>query len=564
MRQNSVFHYTSTDPVAIDFEAFCAYIAGFTTGEIVDDLLNRRTQLREGAEHHFSSTSRDHRRRRTRSCDAGLEHSEDVQQEAKPPGMRLFDLELAVSDDMLAFECPSSHQPVSPAAPPLNDIRSLLAEYVDEQVMIFDVLIEHWLPRPYAFLASASCPMPLEWRLRAVRAYYDLDVSLAEVWFGDRMARIDLEDDELEEIGPALRDENLRRQWSNAKRVSKLITAGYRGRDGVYISPHMNLQHSIQQCFGLSPEQAKKYATFVFGFEHRLDLPSLESLSFDELSSLCSALSLWCDESKLLVSDSFCAGIGKLGCLLSDSRVTSEIHVRLFGETPRLFPNLQDKFDEVQKKIETAATRSNAATPAVKREVPFPVGEARAVSGGRNRSSTFPSGVQPVHQYSRRFASEFQAFLRIVSKISVAFGANHRIRDVIERFHRNVFAIFLQLGKEHYQHYHAAHSVAQSASPTETMPSPHGQPCDKSTPSGVVGAMPTAASPLRPTKCADPKCVDGMIYVRELSHALRAFDGCIQSLQSISARDHDDVDECCRDFFAVIRLYVQLLLAHEC
>jgi hypothetical protein len=237
---------------------------------------------------------------------------------------------------------------------------SIVREELVEQYIRFQELTEQ-LHLPYTFLSATGVPMSLAQRKHVVNLYYKLDTRLAVLWYGDRSTRIDdVEDGELQEEGlGTVKEVCIRRQLANLKRVSKFITSGYRGRDNMLIPPDVPLQSAIERIFCLSPYLASQYATFVFGFEHRLESKSIEKLEYDEVSNLSHAVgALWCDASRLLLREEFCDDCCGIAAALSDTKVQHELYHQLFGELPKLRWQV---LDDVHKAITTSAS-SNAAS----------------------------------------------------------------------------------------------------------------------------------------------------------------------------------------------------------
>lgn len=382
-----------------------------------------------------------------------------------------------------------------------------LAEYVQEQNLLYTLLERQYLPSPYLFVSCAALQMSLKDRLRAVDMHYKLNEGLAELWFGDRLSRIDVEDDDLLEVGhPGLLEASVKRQWRNLKRVCKLMTSAYRGREGMYISREIPLSQAIEEVFVLPKESARLYATLVFGFEHRLDCASLEPLEVHELSSLCSAVAAcWCDGSELMLSEPYCKACWSLGKLLEDSRIVAELEGMIMGgdaaedgPPQRLLRQIKDTFDEMQKAIASSPS-INAFPPAAPSQQhngtaaahvnSSQVGGGAALAAGVSSAtleSLFGGSVtsvadaqpplhhstgehtskreevetaQPPHpsratppppppqRYSRRVVTEFKSIVKNLSRISTQFSTSEKLRDVFDRFHTKVYSPLLQLGK---------------------------------------------------------------------------------------------------------------------
>ncbi|KPI87950.1 hypothetical protein ABL78_2941 [Leptomonas seymouri] len=147
----------------------------------------------------------------------------------------------------------------------------------------------------------------------------------------------------------------LRRQWENVKHVCVTVAALYRGKGGMCVPLDMALLTTIQQCFGLRHKQALDYATAAFGYEHRLETRLFDRLkTFSEYGAICSIVaSVWCDDSGYFLSDAFRAGCRRMGRLLDEYRLLSELHPFIFGEPMR--PRWQVQLNEVQRVITTSS-----------------------------------------------------------------------------------------------------------------------------------------------------------------------------------------------------------------
>lgn len=259
-----------------------------------------------------------------------------------------------------------------PAPPPLRrSERRFLDEYVQEQYQLFEYLKSSGLESPFTFVTSTSVWIPVSVRFELVRRFYALHDGVAELFFGDRMNRIDdVEDDDLEDFGVAwLRPLCLQRQWKNIKLVCKTVTAAYRvDRGSIHIPADVPLVTAIEEIFMIPPDLARTYAIVVFGFEHRLDNDALEELDIHALLSLCMAIqALWCDATTLFLNGSFVKACGAVGRALSESRVRTEFHAALTGEGGQgILKQLRETFDGVQKAIAPASTTGGSkGLPAV-------------------------------------------------------------------------------------------------------------------------------------------------------------------------------------------------------
>jgi hypothetical protein len=184
----------------------------------------------------------------------------------------------------------------------------------------------------------------------------------------------------------------LRRQWENVKHVCITVAALYRGRGGICVPLDMSLLTTIQQVFGLRQEQALDYATAAFGYEHRLETRLFDRLNtFSEYGAICSIVaSVWCDDSGYFLSEPFRDGCRRVGRLLDEYRLLSELHPLIFGEPMR--PRWQVQLDEVQRVITTSSlVEKNTMVSATAVAAGSPVASAASptalsVSGGSYNS----------------------------------------------------------------------------------------------------------------------------------------------------------------------------------
>lgn len=300
----------------------------------------------------------------------------------------------------------------------------------------------------------------------------------------------------------------LRRQWDNVKHVCVTVAALYRGKGGMCVPLDMSLLTTIQQCFGLRQEQALDYATAAFGYEHRLETRLFDRLhTFSEYGAICSLIaSVWCDDSGYFLSESFRAGCRRMGRLLDEYRLLSELHPCIFGEPMR--PRWQVQLDEVQRVITTASlVDKNTVASAAAVPAGSPVGSAATpspspVAGNSGTNLVGLAGVQPtpalnssgslggtgasssgwealnssptvaaaaaaaasggaantntnssanVHsplsgngQYSRRFLMEFPSLMKHLLRICVALGNNGDVNDALDIFFTRIYA-YLEL-----------------------------------------------------------------------------------------------------------------------
>ncbi|GET91838.1 hypothetical protein, conserved [Leishmania tarentolae] len=334
-----------------------------------------------------------------------------------------------------------------------------LFEEVTEQYQVFrELSCEEQLGSPYAFLSNYYIPIPVATRLQLLTMYYETDMGVFRWAFGDKLSRFDLpaalsaareekmsatlsagfggvagvgngggtsgsagdggvtspsfwtsrwkgSPGKLTAMDAAtvtrlseLHVDALRRQWENVKHVCVTVAALYRGKGGMCIPLDMPLLTTIQQCFGLRHEQALDYATAAFGFEHHLETRLFERLqSFNEYGVICSIVaSLWCDHSNYFLSGSFRDGCRRLGRLLDEYRILSELHVIVFGEAMR--PRWQVQLDEVQRVITTSSHVDKNAMASATAAVSAPSPVTPNVSGGGGgvtTPTTVSAGVSP-------------------------------------------------------------------------------------------------------------------------------------------------------------------------
>lgn len=293
--------------------------------------------------------------------------------------------------------------------------------------------------------------------------------------------------------------DSLRRQWENVKHVCVTVASLYRGKGGMCVPLDMSLLTTIQQCFGLRHEQALDYATAAFGYEHRLETRLFDRLNtFSEYGTICSIVaSVWCDDSGYFLSESFRAGCRRMGRLLDEYRLLSELHPFIFGEPMR--PRWQVQLDEVQRVIATSSLVDKntmaSATAAVAAGSPVApvasptglsvtgagaaggVGLPIGLSGGgslsgsggaggwenggssslnatpssANNNSNSTSSSANVHshlsgngQYSRRFLMEFPSLMKHLLRICVALGNNGGVNDALDIFFTRIYS-YLEL-----------------------------------------------------------------------------------------------------------------------
>ncbi|EKF32508.1 hypothetical protein MOQ_003641 [Trypanosoma cruzi marinkellei] len=243
--------------------------------------------------------------------------------------------------------------------------RSILRQELVEQFVLFDMFRENYLATPYVFLSRYSIPMTLKDRRRMVEVFYSVDEKVLKMFFGDRMHKLELEEESESWFSfgaRAIRSQNiqklieagitegsLKRQWENLKRVCNFLLSAYRGRDGMLIPYTTPVLTALQQCFALRGTLGVQYGTFVFGFEHRLRGRFWSPLSYAECITACQALSLWCDGSQLNIREDFSAGCARIARFLDEYRVVAEMHQLIFGEAMR--SRWQVQFDEVQRAI---------------------------------------------------------------------------------------------------------------------------------------------------------------------------------------------------------------------
>ncbi|CAG9580666.1 conserved hypothetical protein [Leishmania major strain Friedlin] len=438
-----------------------------------------------------------------------------------------------------------------------------LFEEVTEQYQVFRELSrEEQLGSPYAFLSNYYIPIPVATRLQLLQLYYETDAGVFRWAFGDKLSRFDLpaalsaareekvsgtlsagfggvaglgsgggsssgaadggvtaasfwtsrwkgSPGKLAAMDAAtvtrLSEQHvdaLRRQWENVKHVCVTVAALYRGKGSMCVPLDMPLLTTIQQCFGLRHQQALDYATAAFGFEHRLETRLFEHLhNFNEYGVICSVVaSLWCDCSGYFLSGSFRDGCRRLGRLLDEYRILSELHLIVFGETMR--PRWQVQLDEVQRVITTsshvdknamasataAVTATSPVTPSVSGGgggiatpttmsagmLPsFSSGAAGAGGNGHSggatggaaadagNASAYTSPVFPttggafstnnVHspfsgngQYSRPFLMEFPSLMKHLLRVCVALSSNGGVNDGLDIFFTRIYS-YLEL-----------------------------------------------------------------------------------------------------------------------
>ncbi|KPA76678.1 hypothetical protein ABB37_07527 [Leptomonas pyrrhocoris] len=297
----------------------------------------------------------------------------------------------------------------------------------------------------------------------------------------------------------------LRRQWENVKHVCVTVAALYCGKGGMCVPLDMSLLTTIQQCFGLRHEQALDYATAAFGYEHRLETRLFDRLhSFSEYGAVCSIVaSVWCDESGYFLSESFRTGCRRVGRLLDEYRLLSELHSCIFGESMR--PRWQVQLDEVQRVITTSSLVDKNTVASATAVAGSPVASGTNLAGlsagansnnngsgfaggrgGANACGGSPSGaiggggyntglsggggvngngggnagggdgggVSPgvtptnanVHspfsgngQYSRRFLMEFPSLMKHLLRVCIALGNNGGVNDALDIFFTRVY-----------------------------------------------------------------------------------------------------------------------------
>ncbi|KAG5469366.1 hypothetical protein LSCM1_02583 [Leishmania martiniquensis] len=353
--------------------------------------------------------------------------------------------------------------------------RYLFEEVTEQYQMFRELSREEQLGSPYAFLSNYYIPIPVATRLQLLQMYYETDAGVFRWAFGDKLSRFDLPSalsaareenpagtlsaglagvaglgsgcgsssgaadgggsaasfwtsrwksspGKLATMGAAtvtrLRELHvgaLRRQWENVKHVCVTVAALYRGKGGMCVPLDMPLLTTIQQCFGLRNEQALDYATAAFGFEHRLETRLFEHLhNFSEYGVICSIIaSLWCDSSGYFLRQTFCDGCRRLGRLLDEYRILSELHSIVFGETMR--PRWQVQLDEVQRVITTSSHVDKNAMASATAAVPAtsPATAGISTGGGVATPTTMtcgaplPSSASPAGVGSGYFGSAF-------------------------------------------------------------------------------------------------------------------------------------------------------------
>lgn len=644
-------HSSSLSPCGVDWDVFRMYLDGHTVAEMTQTLLSDLycNQTRYGGGQRLSSAvgsapdanvlqfphsaeaspsrvspspsghaqqhidERDGPRQAVSGSASSMSSAPSTPREPRLPTS-------TASHRRVRIEQTHSHAPADVTA--VQDI-------VEEQLHLYSYLESTFLASPYAFVSSSTAVLPLKDRLKMIDLYYDLDGGLAELWFGDRLSRIDVEDDDLVEVGlPGLSEVSVQRQWRNLKRVCKVITAGFRGRDGMYIPRDTPLVQAIQQTFVLPMSSSQMYATLVFGFEHRLDSPALEPLNVHELSSLSSAIgSCWCDVSQLFVSDAFCRHCWHLGKLLDDKRVVSELSTCMLGsDAPKLLRQIKETFDEVHKAIIPTGQQPPAVHTAQ-----HPAGQCSTVGspacreshqGAVSFTSTLPSAQlahdAPVaaavysshhHSYSRRFVHEFHHVLKQMSKICIQFSSSEKLRDVLNRFYTKLYEPLLRAGKTDVSAALAASSAPSQAGAAGQSAWPSNSTFfarqDTTTSSSLGGVSPviggdastavtnTSTFLASTSRLSSSVVVNGSVfmsisapsavgadsgllvmpdlarnmdsrrYCRELCTFLSALGKTFASLQCVGQQDHSEYDAAAVDFCAVLRLFTQLLLAHE-
>ncbi|KEG07777.1 hypothetical protein DQ04_08851000 [Trypanosoma grayi] len=306
--------------------------------------------------------------------------------------LALHNRSFPLSGSNLAFH----HELLQNVSDAMTATSYFLHEDVAEQFNLIEMLRENYLSTPYAFLSSYSIPMTLRDRRRVVEVFYSVDDEVLKFFFGERMHKFEV-DGESEgrffcsaggKRGNGLRkltragllEGSLRRQWENLKWVSTFLVSAYRGRDGILIPCTTPLPTALRQCFALRGSLGVLYATFVFGFEHRLTGRCWENLSYADCTSVCHVLaSLWCDDSELMLREDFCGACARIARLLDENRVVAEMHQMAFAEAMR--PRWQVQLNEVQRAISTntgvgtsggphAASLASAAQPSPTTNVP--------------------------------------------------------------------------------------------------------------------------------------------------------------------------------------------------
>ncbi|PBJ75726.1 hypothetical protein TcG_05261 [Trypanosoma cruzi] len=399
-------HAHSVSPVSINFDALEAYVAGLSVEEALQYILNadvtwptgddekesqkqpgnifldcpvpvgvecwRNLQMEAPQPPRLPDTGRFSLPQMEMTADtASAKHGdEEGEKNANETGAGNHGNELAVdSRSLSAFLDPLSstfHREFQQA---LSDMvrgeRSILRQELVEQFVLFDMFRENYLATPYAFLSRYSIPMTLKDRRRMVEVFYGVDEKVLKMFFGDRMHKLELEEESESWFlfgARAIRSQNiqklieagisegsLKRQWENLKRVCNFLVSAYRGRDGMLIPYTTPVLTALQQCFALHGTLGVQYGTFVFGFEHRLRGRFWTPLSYEECTTACQALSLWCDGSQLNIREDFSGGCARIARFLDEYRVVAEMHQLIFGEAMR--SRWQVQFDEVQRAI---------------------------------------------------------------------------------------------------------------------------------------------------------------------------------------------------------------------
>ena len=465
---------------------------------------------------------------------------------------------------------------------------SVVREGIEEQFTLFALLEEQHLQLPYVFLSATGVPISLAQRRKLVNMYYALDARLAGHWFGDRSTRLDdLEDGELQEEGlDTIKEVCMRRQLANLKRVSKFVTSGYRCRDNMCIPHDLPLQDAIERIFCLTPWLASQYATFVFGFEHRLDSKSVERLEYDELSNLCHvAGALWCDASKLLLRDDFCDDCYGISMAIGDTKVGHDLYVQVFGELPRMRWHV---LDDVHKAITTSATSgqqgSNTATTFNQVIPTGPV--SSAVSGEQalhspvgGRLPSVPSNpsllsaamisgptTSACNGFSRRFMAEHFSLLKQFGRIARDLHNNRSLRDALDSFfYKLLFRLEREDASASPQQSGGSSNSTQQQQQTGSVVVGGGGLSNSSSSSQLAagGAPPSSGEMLNTSLVGVVGVAQRKQLLRELSVWMGLIAPAFAGVGCISAADHRDLDEPLRDLFAVLRVFLQITLAHE-
>nr|CCC94200.1 conserved hypothetical protein [Trypanosoma congolense IL3000] len=259
-----------------------------------------------------------------------------------------------------------------------------LRQEIEGQFNMFDMLRDNYLVMPYAFLSSYAIPITLRDRRILVEEYYSVNEEVLKFFFGDRLHNMELDGEPEGRFfwhwysGPkynlqGLRDtgisnSSLKRQWENLKRVCMFLHSAYRGKGGQVIPRTTPLLVALQQCFAFRGVLGENYATFAFGFEHCLKCRFFERLSYAECVNLYNILAtMWCDDSNLMLRQSFCTLCTRIARFLDDNRVVAEIHNMAFGETMR--PRWQQQLDGMQRAISTNTGVGNASSTQGKSDV---------------------------------------------------------------------------------------------------------------------------------------------------------------------------------------------------